>query len=109
MIKIMTLFLISILSINANALENDKEKHLIASTIIGGASEYIFDDYKYSLSLCATIGLGKELYDEYDYGGFSSKDLAYDLLGCGLGVIIGQQVNIHITPNNFSISYNYKF
>ena len=94
---------------NASAIEKDKQKHFGVSTAIGAASTYFFDDYRYSLASCFAVGLGKELYDEYDYNGFSGKDLVYDGLGCSLGVLTGEVIKFNLTDNSAEITFNYKF
>ena len=46
-------------------------------------------------SLGFSVGLGKEAYDEYTYGGWDNKDLLWD----GLGVLHGVGLNLQIYRN----------
>lgn len=107
--KIVLSSILIIASSNAMAVEKDKQKHLAVSTAIGAGSTYFFDDYRYSFATCMTFGLAKEIYDEIDYGGFDGKDLAYDALGCGLGVLTGEVIKFHIQDDGAMISLNYNF
>lgn len=45
----------------------------------------ITKDEDKAMTLCLAAGLAKELYDEYDYGGFDEKDLLADYVGCLIG------------------------
>jgi hypothetical protein len=77
------------MSLPVEAMEEDKAKHLILSFTLGAITHYTTEDWKTSIGACITVGLVKELYDEYDYGGFDNKDLAYDAVGCALGAVVG--------------------
>jgi uncharacterized protein YfiM (DUF2279 family) len=76
----------------------DKAKHFLVSAFLVGASYKIYHDglqnnKEHSLYLSTgfalSLGLGKEIYDETrPRKKFSYKDLVYDLLGIGLGLLI---------------------
>lgn len=70
------------------AIDQDKKLHFGASFGIGAISNVLITgkhDYWHSVALCLAVGTSKELYDEYDYGGFDLEDLGYDVGGCLLG------------------------
>lgn len=109
MLKKSLILLILFFSINANAIEKDKVKHVSYSYVIGTGSELYFDNPIKSMTLCSSVGLGKEIYDQIDYNGFDHKDLMYDVIGCGLGVLTGNLINFYVDDKNVFISYNYQF
>ncbi|QXN60125.1 hypothetical protein KUA24_58 [Vibrio phage HNL01] len=80
--------LLIFLPLTANALENDKKLHLGASFVIGGGVQWVTEDWKTSMITCTSIGLVKEVADEVSYGGFDTKDLAADVVGCTVGVLV---------------------
>jgi len=57
----------------SSAIEPDKKLHLGYSTAIGGVSTLIFEKKSYQFLACSSVGLAKELYDEYRYGGFDME------------------------------------
>jgi uncharacterized protein YfiM (DUF2279 family) len=90
-------------------VEEDKLKHFSVSYGIGVGTSLIFDDWKTSLVACSAVGLGKEIYDEIDYNGFSKEDLAYDILGCSLGVLTVEGLSFSLKKDYYAIQYQYKF
>jgi hypothetical protein len=94
---------------NSYALEQDKKKHFAVSAVIGGASQHYFKDYRYSIALCMSIGLAKELTDSH----IDNKDLLADALGCATGILTYEAVNymINVKPleDGAKVSLNYKF
>lgn len=76
----------------------DKVKHVGVSAFFSGISFSIFRDFYnnkqessiyFSSALTFSLGLGKEFYDlKTRQGRFSYKDLAADILGIGLGLLI---------------------
>ena len=46
-----------------------------------------------SMTLCAGVGAGKELYDDVSGGDASGKDLAYDMVGCMFGTSLSASFN----------------
>ncbi len=79
-------------------LARDKLEHLAASAFFSGVSYSICRDFYYnrkeaslyfSASFTLGLGVGKEIYDRKQPGGrFSYKDLAADIAGIGLGLLI---------------------
>ena len=57
----------------SSAIEPDKKLHLGYSTAIGGVSTLIFEKKSYQFLACSSVGLAKELYDEYSYGGLDME------------------------------------
>ena len=84
------------------AFEEDKQKHLQACMMIAYVSETLMHknlqessskSIFYATGLSMLAGLGKELYDENDYGGFSEKDLIADAIGAFGGAILSHYIN----------------
>ena len=89
--------LTSLISFSIKAdIEEDKQKHFVVSYVIGVGTNFVFEDWKTSLVACSAVGLGKEIYDEIDYNGFSEEDLAYDILGCSLGILTVEGLNFSL-------------
>lgn len=65
-------------------MEKDKLYHLIAGFLISAILGVRFDPME-SLLLGMWAGVGKELYDFYDYGVFDVKDMLFTFLGAFLG------------------------
>lgn len=107
--KILSTLSIITVSLNVNAEMTDYEKHFAVSTVIGAGSNYVLDDPMNSFLVCFGVGLGKEIYDEIDYGGFSEKDLFYDVLGCGLGVFTIEGLDIKMSRDSAFFNYKYSF
>ena len=76
----------------------DKAKHFLLSAFLAGASYKIYHDQLnnkkenslyFSTGFSLSPGLGKEIYDETrPQKKFSYKDLIYDILGIGVGLLI---------------------
>ena len=84
------------------AMAEDKTKHIQACMVISYAGETILHKYRkkphisnifYASGISFFVGLTKELYDENDYGGFSSKDLAADAIGAFSGAVLSHYLN----------------
>tara|TARA_Y100001960_G_scaffold334183_1_gene446592 strand:+ start:4810 stop:5157 length:348 start_codon:yes stop_codon:yes gene_type:complete len=103
------LFLLLFPSSALAEIEKDKQKHFAVSYSVGVGTSLIFDDWKTSLVACSAVGLGKEIYDEIDYHGFSKEDLAYDILGCSLGVLTVEGLSFSLKKDYYAIQYQYKF
>ena len=94
--KIITASLV-VVSISASqAMEEDKAKHLAVSAGLGFAANTVFDSHEVALASCMGVGLAKELYDEYSYGGFDGRDFVMDSLGCALGVVSSECIGLKI-------------
>lgn len=72
----------------------DKLKHLGVSTVVGFGANYVISDWRKAFGACAAVGVAKEVYDESDYGGGSIEDIAYDVVGCAIGVGVSQSLGI---------------
>lgn len=76
----------------------DKAKHFLVSAFLAGVSYKIYHDelhnkkehsLYFSAGFTFSLGLGKEICDETKpKKKFSYKDLLYDLLGIGVGLLI---------------------
>ena len=105
-ITLINILLFSSAQGSANDESTDNALHLGASTLIGGASQYYFQNWKYSMATCVSVGLAKEVYDEADNRNFSKKDLALDGIGCTLGVLASSLIwpNDKDSQNKLSFS-----
>ena len=105
-ITLINILLFSSAQISASDESTDNALHLGASTLIGGASQYYFQNWKYSMATCVSVGLAKEIYDEADSRNFSKKDLALDGIGCTLGVLASSLIwpNDKDSQNKLSFS-----
>ena len=71
-------------------MEKDKVLHFIAGIIVSLGATFIYYGITQSVNTFAGLsagvlaGIGKELYDEYDYGGFDK----YDMFATWAGTII---------------------
>ncbi len=91
MFKKIFLAIVLTLSIEAKSFftQKDKQLHMATSFVLHTAFKNIYKNSGfsekeatiYSIGSSLLVGLGKEIYDEIDYGGFSTKDLGADLLG----------------------------
>ena len=94
--------------------EQDKQKHILAETVITGASTLALKDSEhpilYPLLIGAGVGLAKEVYDSRSGGsGFSKQDLLADSIGITIGLTAGSSFNI-IYSNAFTgISFRTAF
>ena len=76
----------------------DKAKHFLVSAFLAGACYKIYHNQwhnkkehslYFSTGFTLSLGLGKEIYDDArPQNKFSYKDLIYDLLGVGVGLLI---------------------
>lgn len=93
---------------NADSLEftEDKAKHLVTSSVIASGAYWYTESWQYSMTLCMGVGLSKELYDQYSYGGFSKEDLAYDFMGCVIGTYFGDKwISLYKTNDIVGITF----
>ena len=106
--KILIVLLI-IISTQANAIERDKVKHFAVSAVIGGASQYYFNNWRYSSAVCLSVGIVKELTDST----IDHKDLLANALGCATGVFIYNAtdyiINIRPIDHGAQVNINFKF
>ena len=96
------LFALLFLTTSLFSVGFDKAQHMQVSMALGYAGATLWDahgtDSKTQKILYATgvsfaIGLGKEFYDQYDYGGFSEKDLVADLTGAVSGAVLSSYLD----------------
>ena len=66
-------------------IEKDKQLHFAAGVISGYVGEKVFDTPESPIISAFAVGLGKEIYDEINYGGFDDFDLFATTLG---GIVI---------------------
>lgn len=81
-----------LISFNASAIDwkaQDKQKHLTVSTGVATITYGVTESAWASFGACIGAGLAKELYDQQDYGKFSSEDMKANAIGCGIGVAVG--------------------
>ena len=106
------LIAVTLLTASSQALsvEEDKVKHFVISSVIGASTQLYAYDWKTSMSTCIGVGLAKELYDQYDYNGFSEKDLVADVLGCSVGVLLGDTaLKVWNQDDSIGIQYSLRF
>ncbi len=105
-----TLCVLSTTMPDVSAVERDKQLHLGVSAVVGATTQYHTADWKTGMIVCTTVGLLKEVKDEIVYGGFDTKDLAYDVVGCTAGVLIGEAgLYLFKEKNVLGIGYKLKF
>lgn len=93
---------------------DDRVLHAGVSVAIGSGMIMATNDRLTSYAVCGAAGLAKEVYDEIDYGGFSGKDMFYDVLGCIIGIeasihILGINVTPSASSESIGLNLNYKF
>ncbi len=102
------LLLLLLLPFHTQALDKDKELRIEVSTSLAwNLSRYMTK--RTTMAACMAVGLGKELYGEYDYGGFDDEDLLADFAGCTLGMLGYQTEKFMLSPKEDGIQLTYKF
>jgi len=80
-------------SVNAGGIENDKQKHFIAETVICGTTMMYTESWWQTILVGLSIGVLKETYDASQEGNeFSKNDMVANVLGCLAGVSYGATV-----------------
>ena len=96
------IFLLFLATSSLFSIGFDKTEHVQVSMALSYAGEALFDEYShvsdtervlYATGVTLAVGLGKEFYDQYDYGGFSSKDLVADLAGAVSGALLSSYLD----------------
>lgn len=89
---ILSIALLLSISVNAQTIEKDKQKHFVAGVVSGFVGSKI-TKHKFLGALVSSliVGVGKEVYDEIKYKGFNNKDILATALG---GVTIGITIKI---------------
>ena len=99
--KLLLIVLLTIsLSSKAFISQTDKQLHMASSFVLTTTFKNIYkhngftekEATIYSIGSSLLVGLGKEIYDEISYGGFSTQDLGADLIG----TILSEFANIEI-------------
>ena len=70
-----------------NFLPPDKKAHFLVGLLIGLIGSFLFTAY-IAFFLGVIAALGKELYDERDYGGFDLYDLTITVIGTITGLFL---------------------
>lgn len=88
------LLALSALSLNAYALEKDKESHFAGTTVLSFASYSLLKDTEYpvlySVGVVTAMGVAMEWHDKNTGHGFSKGDLAADFVGALTGAYLGK-------------------
>lgn len=100
----------------------DKHLHLTYGAAIGGAGVVALNFMEYdgnrpltSALACSFIaGVGKEIYDEIDYGGFDYKDAVVTATGCFVSSYLTHKflnygVGVGVSQDNVQLNYTMKF
>lgn len=98
--KIITVIALSTILASCQTIGQDKYLHAGGSALLGIGfsiplqhSPIKKHSKEASFAACMAVGVAKEIYDEYDYGGFSAGDLVADGLGCAVGVAISEIIS----------------
>ena len=108
------LFLTPFLSFNSYAQVDDRILHTGVSVVVGSATLVTTGSKSLAYATCAAAGIGKEIYDEVDYGGASVKDLAFDAIGCFVGIegtaqVYGVRITPKVSSNWMGLNFDYFF
>lgn len=90
-----SILLTSLMSIpvNAESVDNDKQQHFIAETVICGTTMMYTESWWQTMLVGLSIGVLKESYDSTQEGNkFDKNDMAANLLGCVAGISYGATV-----------------
>ena len=79
------IFILLLSSVTYGQIAQDKKLHFMAGALVSTAMyDYVFTKTKskkkafvWSVASSIIAGLGKELLDQYNYGGFDNKDLIF--------------------------------
>ncbi|SQD77915.1 hypothetical protein [Moritella yayanosii] len=81
------------LSVRAESVENDKQQHFIAETVICGTTMMYTESWWQTMLVGLSVGALKETYDAGQEGNeFSKNDMVANLLGCIAGISYGATV-----------------
>ena len=111
----LTLIFILLFAISLSALQLDKVCHFTGSYIIYDVTYNVLNESTYmmdfecewiALSTALSIGIGKEVYDEYNGGIFSSEDMFYNISGTVTALIFNRwYVKIRRNAMSFGIKF----
>lgn len=99
--------LFGICTFKAHAIEDDKKLHLGVSTVLSTVIVQATKDKEVAFTACMVIGVGKESYDWADYGSFSGGDLAYDAVGCALGTLTIEAVDVSYSGRQINFEWRF--
>lgn len=106
---ICVLILVCMSTSSTMALEQDKVKHVAASTAISGGIITATNNVWLGVGSCMGVGLLKEGYDNIQEGNkFDMEDMVANGVGCALGIPIGKTGN-RIFFDGKSIGYKINF
>ncbi len=96
-----------IITVSLSAIELDKVCHFTGSYIIYDVTYNLLDKETHKCELIAlgtalSIGIGKEVYDEY----FSTEDLLYDISGI-LTAMVFNKVYLKLSKNKALIGFKF--
>lgn len=103
------IILLLLLSLRVSAVERDKVKHFVASSIISSSVQHYTQNWKISSVACISVGVAKEMIDNV----FDEEDLMYDVAGCAFGMIAYKSTNYILdivpTKGGATVNFDYKF
>ena len=80
-------------SVRAESVENEKQQHFIAETVICGTAMMYTESWWQTMLVGLSVGALKETYDAGKEGNeFSKNDMAANFLGCFAGITYGATV-----------------
>lgn len=106
--KILIIAILLLLTACSN-IAKDKQMHTIGSAGIGAVAQAITHDVVKSSIVCIGVGVSKELYDEYSYGGFDTKDLLADAVGCAIGIAGVKVIQVYTDGDAVGVQFNSEF
>lgn len=99
-ITLITLILLLSLSCSSYAIEPDKKKHILASSVISTVIYLKTKSKKKAFYGCMAVGIAKELTDKH----VSGKDIVADAVGCFI-----MPYGIHLIKDGFGIKKTWRF
>jgi hypothetical protein len=86
---------------SGQALAEDKQKHLAVSATMGVALQTVQTSRAVSYGTCLGVGAAKEVYDTVTPNhDFEIADLAFDAIGCALGIEGVQWLRVQFQSEN---------
>lgn len=91
----------------------DKAKHFVASSSIGGGAYALAAPFSESVAVRAafgagvgiTAGIGKEILDTTGFGTPSFRDLTWDAIGVAFGVTVAITIDLALHKPTRSVAY----
>ena len=108
-IVFIALILLSQNAFSLDVKERDKQKHIAVSTVISSSIKSYTGNSAIAFGSCMAIGTAKELYDDMQPNNkFDKEDMLANLIGCGIGLPIGNVGN-RIFFDGRTIKFEWKF